>query len=114
MALRAFRQGDVMFYELDEQAVKTLINPREEIRYKADQDIILALGEVTGHKHRVSSNGVREFRHNNRRFLGVHGVQSALVKHEEHNTIPLPQGNWEVVIEREYEDGGKRVRNVAD
>lgn len=105
---KSYRQGDVLFYEMEDKDF--LI--REEVPHSENSDIILALGEVTGHKHRVSSREAKEYRSSGRRFLSV-GKQGAKVKHEEHNTLPLPQGIYEVVIEREYEIGGTQ-RVVAD
>jgi len=69
---------------------------------------ILAEGEATGHKHRVSvavmerEDGVREFE----------GATEVL--HEEHKTISLPNRKWNSGIVREIDPYSDMVRQVRD
>jgi hypothetical protein len=77
--------------------------------------LVLAYGEVTGHSHVVEGEAELLFRAADveeleRRFLHVE-AESMLV-HEEHDTITLPPGDFEVVRQREYAPEAPRF--VAD
>ena len=72
----------------------------------------LALGEVTGHSHRFE-NAVK---HRN----GSDGLACALLLerpevlvHEEHDPVTIGEGEFEVVLQREY-DVLEGVRQVLD
>jgi len=88
------RQGDLFF-------VKT-----EEIPSDAQpiEGGVIARGEATGHTHRVrSGTGIALM------VAGVTYVRAlaeAFVDHQEHSTIILPPGNWEVFRQREYTPKG--------
>lgn len=80
--------------------------------------LVLAEGEVTGHAHAILDPGadlydlipagdVDEMR---QRFLRV--TAEVALTHEEHATIMLPPGEYEVRRQREYTP--ERVRWVAD
>jgi hypothetical protein len=47
-----------------------------------------------------------------RRFIDVQS-EVALLEHQEHTTIEVPRGFYEVVIQREYA-GRQEIRRVAD
>lgn len=95
--MKMFRQGDVLIRQINEIPNDLVPVPKDQGR------VILAYGEVTGHAHAVI--GPVEFlaadlQEMNERFLRVE--QEAQVVHEEHDTIVLPPGNYEVVRQREY------------
>ena len=108
-----YRQGDVYFVKVDKQNKP----------YKEERDVILAEGEVTGHKHRIQNpstvkmynvNAVQTTDKANyflRAFMQV-GEDSTTVVHEEHEAITLPPGEYEVRIQQEYSPIG--YRQVAD
>ena len=103
MELNQYRHGDVGVFQA--------VIPAEA---KAEQrlgDVILAMGEVTGHAHRIRDRHVTTFLHAGRRFMRVEGEPAALT-HEEHGRIDLAPGDYEVVIQREYRPEGDR--RVAD
>jgi hypothetical protein len=104
--MEIYRQGDVLLRRVE---------PAENIgkEKRRDGDLILAYGEVTGHAHRIKDETVREFTSEDRRFLEVMGI-SADVTHEEHATVTLPQGVYEVIQQREYQPGPVPSRAVAD
>ncbi len=98
--MELYRQGDVLF-----KKIKAL---PEGTRIKRENATV-AYGENTGHSHslavadhdiaevleigdglfvHVSSDGIR--------------LEGARFVHEEHSTISLPNGAYEVVIQREY------------
>lgn len=93
------RQGDILF-------IKTETGIPQDT--KEQKDGIVAKGEVTGHHHRIG-DGVKA-------ALFVAANMSAWIRvkqktdilHEEHNTVTLPVGEWEVRRQREYEPGGWR------
>lgn len=116
----AYRQGDVLFYKVDEDSHeyrRIEQNWYDTIPAKNGYHV-LAEGEVTGHAHRVKESRLNRFvRFGGDRFLDIRASKGAVVEHEEHNPIPLPQGLYEVVIERQYTIGGEakqRVRAVYD
>jgi len=104
-----YRQGDVMLRkvaELPSGAVK---------KDSPNGEVVLALGERTGHKHRTENAEAVEYTMQDaedvvRRFLSVAG--GAQVRHEEHATVNLPAGIYEVIQQVDYSPGA--IRNVAD
>ena len=99
------RQGDV------------LINPVNGIpsnakRVESKDAIILAYGEVTGHKHQIADIETVSLYETpeGRRFLVVNGEAAELV-HEEHGTVAITRPS-EPVIQEEYDFGASR--QVAD
>ena len=87
-----FRHGDL------------LIVPVDQIdRRNRRNDKILAEGEVTGHHHMISGNAIV---YGNRKdavqYLEIVDP-SADITHEEHNTISLSKGNYNVIKQREYD-----------
>lgn len=107
--MKMYRQGDVLV-----RSIAALPATATEV---ANIDrIVLAWGEVTGHAHAIAVNEAREFTHTDagnvvRRFLHVFDKGTSL-HHEEHATIPLPPGFYEIVQQREYTP--EAVRNVVD
>ncbi|MBD2300612.1 hypothetical protein BCD64_09515 [Nostoc sp. MBR 210] len=97
--MKAIRQGDV------------ILLPVEQVDGQKKLDLILAEGEVTGHKHKISEGEAELYEKDGTLYLRVLS-DIALLTHEEHQAIPIPQGNWIVKIQREYEPEGWRY--VAD
>lgn len=94
------RQGDVILKAFDHQ-----------ITGRRLPHLTLAEGEVTGHSHRISNGEAELYEKNGTLYLKVLSPTATLI-HEEHQAISIPQGNWLVRIQREYEP--KRWRYVAD
>jgi hypothetical protein len=101
---RHYRQGDVLVIETDSIPKTTTPIPRES------GNIVLAHGEVTGHTHAISSFDAAFLAAGAQRFLDV--KKTVELRHEEHAQIDIAPGNYEVVIQREYEAG--EIRNVED
>jgi hypothetical protein len=97
--MKAIRQGDV------------ILLPVQQVDGQKKLDLILAEGEVTGHKHRISEGQAELYEQEGNLYLRVLS-ETALLTHEEHRAISIPQGNWVVKIQREYEPEGWRY--VAD
>ncbi|MBH8555567.1 hypothetical protein I8751_25135 [Nostocaceae cyanobacterium CENA357] len=97
--MQAIRQGDV------------ILLPVQEVTGQKIHHLILAESEVTGHKHRISEGKAELSEQDGTFYLRVFSA-SALLAHEEHQAISIPQGHWMVKIQREYEPEGWRY--VAD
>ncbi|MGW3291070.1 hypothetical protein ACWDR3_41195 [Streptomyces sp. NPDC001002] len=97
-----YRQGDVLVVAVDELPPGSLPLPRE------DGLIVLAHGEVTGHRHAIAEPGAELLAvpgtddDTERRFLRIVGAPAHLV-HEEHGTITLPGGVYQVIRQREFD-----------
>lgn len=75
--------------------------------------VILAHGEVTGHAHAITDESVCQYRTNSQGVTALEIRQAmAMLKHEEHGTIQIPKGTYEVIRQREYSP--EAIRNVAD
>lgn len=109
-----YRQGDLLF-------VKTKSIP-EGGKRRASGHILE--GEVTGHIHRVADTQLAEAEvyvfpaqasgegSGEKLFLSVSAEGGVSIVHEDHKTVELPPGNYEVVRQREYSP--EAIRNVAD
>jgi hypothetical protein len=97
--MQPIRQGDVILTSIEKIAGKKLPH------------LILAEGEVTGHKHRISDGKAELYEKEGTLYLRVLS-ETATLTHEEHKQIQVPQGEWMVRIQREYEPEGWRY--VAD
>lgn len=103
MQSKIYRHGDVLVLEVKEI-------PTEATKEKRAGDIILAHGEVTGHAHRIKEKKAQTFVLGDKRYLIID--REAALTHEEHNRIDLPQGNYEVRIQRAYTP--EAIVRVAD
>ena len=105
------RQGDVLVErKAKEIATKGLTPvPRE------DGGVVLAHGEVTGHKHQIRNPGVCELRNESvgERILVVD--VAGLLEHEEHvPPIEVAAGQFEIVQQCEWDWTKEGARAVAD
>lgn len=97
--MQPIRQGDVILLSMPQTDGQKLPH------------LTLAEGEVTGHKHRISEGQAELYEKEGTLYLRVLS-QTATLTHEEHKPIQVPQGNWMIRIQREYEPQGWRY--VAD
>jgi len=110
MELSNFRHGDVALFGIAQL-------PPDAVRVDTEGDIILALGEVTGHAHRIKqSRRVSLWQAAGQRYVTVEadpdGGEAAALDHEDHGHIPIVTGTYLVQIQRVYAPEG--VRPVAD
>lgn len=98
--MQPIRQGDVL-----------LLSTEESIEGNKLSHLTLAEGEVTGHSHRISDGQAELYEKDGTLYLRVFS-EAATLTHEEHKAIQIPQGDWMVRIQREYEPQGWRY--VAD
>ena len=89
------RQGDVLLKSVD------------NIEGQKLPHLTLAEGEVTGHSHRISVGQAELYQKGDTLYLQVMS-ETAILIHEEHKPIPIPQGNWMIKIQREYKPQGWR------
>lgn len=106
--MKTIQQGDVVMKSIQEF-------PKGE-RVMDDQmkSKILAYGEVTGHAHRLADpdNAVETFRILNVIYMNVN--RPTMLGHEEHKTIEIPPGKYEIGIVRETDHMAGVTRQVAD
>jgi hypothetical protein len=86
--------------------------PDVELKPSADGMIVLAYGEVTGHKHHFREAHVRMYANDNRTFIVIEGKPATLY-HEEHDPIIFAPGIYEVRRQREWTDKEEPIR-VSD
>ena len=92
-----FRQGDIALIPVDDVPAGLKKVPREKGR------MVLAHGEVTGHAHVIEGDAVflaEDLAEMEGRFLKVE--QECSLVHDEHSTIQVPPGSYEVRRQREY------------
>lgn len=101
-AKNCYRQGDVLIIRAEAPEAESI---------KAEGPLVLALGESTGHCHQIRNRAAVDLIEEGvRRFLRVR--ETSLLEHEEHAAVPIPPGEYEVIIQQEYTPQG--LRNVAD
>lgn len=94
-----YRQGELIIKKIDKVVGKKLPH------------LVLAEGEVTGHKHEVVGDA-ELFEKDGVLYLKVN--EEAQVTHPEHDPITLPKGNYQVQPQREYVVGEEKYRRVQD
>lgn len=110
MKKRIYRQGDVMIRRRAHNRIPETAQTVARDRGR----IVLAYGEVTGHAHAIADREAELYHdvETERRFLQVLAEGGVDLVHEEHATITIPPGEYEVIRQREY--APEAVRNVAD
>lgn len=99
------RQGDILIIRIDEL-------PEEfEEKARIDGQIILAYGEVTGHKHAVKDIEVKWFG-DIRGEQVLQAEQPFTLVHEEHAPLTFAPGLYRVI--RQYEATADDLRQVLD
>jgi hypothetical protein len=96
--MKPMRQGDVILIPGWNVASAQLLRC---------SDLVLAQGEVTGHRHQITQGEAELFKYQETLYLRVIS-EYALLTHEEHNPLKIAQGDWTVRIQREYEPAGWR------
>ena len=94
------RQGDVL---IERKETTTPMGGLKRVS-REDGGVVLAHGEVTGHKHQIRNDGVCELRNEStgERVLVVD--VAGLLEHEEHvPPIEIGQGSYEIVQQCEYD-----------
>ncbi len=104
-----YRQGDVLIRRVKAIPSTAKIEPFRD-------RVVLAHGEVTGHAHAFYTDRVRMFRDSGAGSGGTTFIRvedgGADLKHEEHATIAVPAGDFEVIQQSEYHP--EAIRSVQD
>ncbi len=101
------RQGDVLLVPIAQIP--------EDARKGPDGAVVLALGEATGHAHRIDDPRAQSWaRGPDERFVLIDGDDPVALVHEEHDTLDVPPGAWRIQRQREFEPTIRRPRWVAD
>jgi hypothetical protein len=97
--MKTYRQGDVLLVPIEKPEGIGLHGTC--VLREPGEGIILAAGEATGHHHRIRDRHARVHWLRGKRILTVckHGAK---LTHEEHETIDLPAGHYEVVQQTEF------------
>ena len=98
-----YQQGDVIIEKVDYE-----IKEGEKLDH-----LTLAEGEQTGHHHSIVSGIGQLIMFNNIMHLEVKS-ETALLRHQEHNEILIPQGIYRIGIVREYDPFEEEIRRVQD
>jgi hypothetical protein len=98
---KPIRQGDVILVPISSEISGGLLS-----------HLTLAKGEVTGHKHSICDGSANLYKSEDTLYLQVHS-ESATLGHEEHKPIQIPQGNWRVQVQREYEFYAERINETS-
>jgi hypothetical protein len=106
---KQFRQGDVLLVEV-------LSIPANARRVASKKRAVLAEGEVTGHAHVLRAAEVEEYAVTDTeerfyRIMAANGMVG-LLTHEEHSTLEIPPGDYQLVRQREYSP--EEIRRVSD
>lgn len=90
-----------------------LLKPIKQIGkgMKKSNDMVLAYGELTGHHHRLEGD-VEVYRLGEQTQVLVKGKTE--LTHQEHKTIQIPEGIYELVREREFDPYADAIRKVQD
>jgi hypothetical protein len=115
MQRKFYAQGDIILERVSDAS------PTDPINVDPDGAVVLARGEVTGHRHAFYSGAVM-FRDDAlardipaQLYLGhirIADEGGAELRHEEHDTIKLPKGTYRVRRQREWD--ANEAREVAD
>ena len=106
--MNQFYQGDVGIKELRQL-------PPEAIKQKPLKGpLVLELGESTGHSHQIADpvEKVNLYLEGTRRFLEV--CYAVPLTHEEHDTIVLEPGIYEITRQRQWSVLEQMSQQVAD
>jgi hypothetical protein len=107
--MKIVQQGDVVMKSIND------FPEGERVQDQQMKSKILAFGEVTGHAHRLADPedlAVETFRILNVIYMNV--KRPTMLNHEEHNTIEIPPGKYEIGIVRETDHFAGITRQVAD
>ena len=98
--MKLIRQGDVLLKE-----VKEIKGQKQK-----QKDVVLAEGEVTGHKHTLMGQVlVSEFEGN--KYVEL--TEDSVLTHQEHDTLEIPKGKYQIILQREVDLLGE-IRQVMD
>ncbi|MCC6387945.1 MAG: hypothetical protein IT302_11250 [Dehalococcoidia bacterium] len=106
--LGQIRQGDVLLIPVSNTPTADAV---------ISEEVVLALGEVTGHAHRLRGTAVLEWHEQGERFVRVLGEEMGTLSHEDHDPVPAhvvaTEQTYRVIQQREWNLAGQ-WQQVAD
>ena|SRR3990167_8461613 len=100
--MKFYRQGDVGIIEIDKLPANLV-----------KKDSVIALGELTGHKHQFRSKQVQVFAdESGQQFVEV--KQASPLLHEEHDQLEVPKGVYRIAMQRELDLIKQTQKQVLD
>ena len=128
--IRKFQQGDVVMHQVDDATYDEFYKPIKDKTFTyvgASNDLpILALGEATGHMHKIDMKNLLEgtgvklaYDWSQKEGEGTPTTmeitgESVVLTHEEHNPITIPAGKYIVKIVKEFNHITGESSYVAD
>lgn len=109
----AIRQGDILFIQVEKK-------PDD---YQLNNSLVIAEGEVSGHKHQVISGSAQFYRSDksvlewsyDSQVIGYLEVKnSAIIGHDEHLPVLLTKGIFAVIKQRNFNPFEKGISYVND
>lgn len=107
-----YRHGDLLFVKVDSI-------PEEFKRYKKNpkshsRGVIVAEGEKTGHHHTLEAvEQYYDFQWNGNRISFIEIQKETKIEHEEHGTIILPPGKYQINFQRELKHDRANVASTS-
>jgi hypothetical protein len=102
-----YRNGDILISET------TL--PKDAINTGEVSQIVLAEGEITGHKHLLRGTKIQTWKDIVGNIYVEVKEKPAQLTHEEHNTITIDIGKIYIIKhEQEYDYFGQEIKKVLD
>ena len=87
----------------------------DDIPGKLIRSGVIAEGEVTGHAHRIAClDDAQLIDIGEGQLMLKVGPKGVSIVHEEHSKVNVPPGNFEIVIDREYDYIADMERQVQD
>ena len=105
--MRLFQQGDVLIQQVEK------LPKGAQPKAPEAQGYILAHGEVTGHSHAIEvEEGVQLYTLD--QILYLVAEHEVAVTHQEHGTVMLPAGTYQIGQVKEFDYLANEARNVRD
>lgn len=111
MAIKNFRQGEVLIFGVPPIRIKTEFPKGWQKKAKPRADNVIIEGEISGHKHEVINGRMYESP-DKKGIMILEAGEGCKVIHPEHKEISVPKGVYEIDIQREYD--GKDSNKVKD
>ena len=99
------RQGDVLLKRISEIDSKATVIPDSKT---------VALGEATGHHHTFNGQVLLYKTSELEEPKYVEVKQDAVLEHQEHLSIQVPEGKYEVIKEQEFNPFTKSISRTRD
>lgn len=104
--MKIFRHGDILLKE---------VSPQNLVKKESVSSYVLAEGETTGHRHLLTAEReslIDIFRDDKgNQFLNIKGAK---LTHEEHKTLEIGTGFYQVIHEREFDPFLESINRVRD